>query len=97
MDVDPANLEVRNNEAASRYEADIEGQKAFAVYQKDGDEITFTHTEVPSALEGQGVGSRLAQVALDDAKEQGLSVVPACPFIAAYIEEHPEYQELVSS
>ena len=97
MGVDPANLEVRDNEAANRYEADIEGQKAFAAYQRDGDQITFVHTEVPSSLEGQGVGSRLAQVALDDAKVQGLSVVPACPFIASYIEEHQEYQELVAS
>lgn len=97
MDINPANLDVRDNEAANRYEADIEGQKAFAIYQKDGDQITFVHTEVPSALEGQGIGSRLAQVALDDAKEKGLSVVPACPFIASYIEDHPEYQSLVAS
>ena len=46
-------------------------------------------------FEGQGLGARLARFALDDARERGLRVVPLCPFIAAFVKRHPEYQDLV--
>jgi predicted GNAT family acetyltransferase len=53
-------------------------------------------TEVPEALEGQGIGSALARGALDDVRAQGLQVIPLCPFVAAFIRRHPEYLDLVS-
>jgi predicted GNAT family acetyltransferase len=55
----------------------------------------FTHSEVDPAYEGQGYGSRLAREALEDAKRQGLQVIPMCPFIAAYIRRHPELIDIV--
>ena len=57
--------------------------------------ISFTHTEVDPSCEGRGFGSRLAAAALDDARRQGLRVLPLCPFVAHYVETHPEYQDLV--
>jgi uncharacterized protein len=105
----PDDLDVRDVPAASRFEARLPpngagggpgagaagGAVAFAAYALHGREIVFTHTEVPAALEGHGVGSRLARAALDDARRRGLAVVPRCPFIAAYIRRHPEYRDLV--
>ncbi|MET1111313.1 MAG: GNAT family N-acetyltransferase [Allosphingosinicella sp.] len=88
--------EVRNNEAAHRYELEVEGQLALAAYRLRDGRITFTHTEVPTALEGRGVGSKLVKAALDDARAQGLKVVPACPFVKHYIDEHPEVQDLLA-
>jgi uncharacterized protein len=95
--------DVRDVAEASRYEArlppngDADGAAAiaFAAYLRHGREIVFTHTEVPPALEGRGVGSRLARAALDDARRHGLTVIPRCPFIAAFIRRHPEYRDLV--
>jgi predicted GNAT family acetyltransferase len=52
---------------------------------------------VNPAYEGRGFGSRLAEAALDDARRQALAVVPLCPFIAWYIEQHPEYRDLVAA
>ena len=57
--------------------------------------IIYTHTEVPDALEGRGIGSKLARTVLDYARAAHLAVVPSCPFIRAYIARHPEYQDLV--
>ena len=58
-------------------------------------EIYLTHTEVPSALEGKGVGSRLVRQALEDIERQQLRLVPLCPFVAGYVQKHPEWKRLV--
>ena len=49
------------------------------------------------AYEGRGFGSRLAEAALDDARRRGLAVVPLCPFIAWYIDKHPEHGDMVAA
>jgi predicted GNAT family acetyltransferase len=87
---------VRNNAAEGRYELTIDGQLAIAAYEQREGALVFTHTEVPEALEGQGVGSRLVRAALADARERGLKVVPLCHFVEAYIERHPEEQDLLA-
>jgi uncharacterized protein len=53
----------------------------------------FTHTEVPPADEGKGIGARLVRAALDDARQRGFKIVPACSFVAAFIRRHPEYND----
>ncbi|WP_458116621.1 GNAT family N-acetyltransferase [Arthrobacter sp. D2-10] len=88
---------VSNNSDAARYEVSLDGAPAgFAAYRLRDTRVIFTHTEVDSAFEGHGLGSTLARGALDDVRERGLRAVPLCPFIAAYIERHPEYQDLVA-
>ena len=89
------NLTAKNNATAQRFEAQVGDHLAVIQYQRQGNRITFIHTEVPHALEGQGVGSRLARFALEYAKAQQLEVVPLCPFVRGYIKRHPEYQALV--
>jgi len=95
MDASLDAITVRNNEDAQRYEAEVAGQVAFTQYQRAGDSIIFTHTEVPAALEGHGIAAKLARTALDDAAAHGLTVVPLCPYIASYIRRHQEYLPLV--
>ena len=58
-------------------------------------EVYLTHTEVPSALEGKGVGSSLVRLALEDIERQQLRLVPLCPFVAGYVQKHPEWKRLV--
>ena len=88
--------EVRNNEAAQQYELEVEGQLALAAYRLREGRITFTHTEVPDALEGRGIGSKLIEAALDDVRAKGLKVVPACAFVKHYMEKHPETADLLA-
>jgi predicted GNAT family acetyltransferase len=90
-------ITVEDNEAAQRYEVRLGDARALLQYERKGDRIVFLHTEVPAALEGRGIGSALARGALDDARARGLSVVPLCPFVRAYIQRHPEYLPLVDS
>ena len=91
-----ATIDVTDNPAEHRYEAHLDGALAgFAQYRDGPGRRIFTHTEVDPAFEGHGVGGALASAALDDVRRIGLTVVPQCPFIAAYIERHPEYADLV--
>jgi predicted GNAT family acetyltransferase len=89
-------LLVKHNPQASRFEVEKEGSLALLEYVQQGDRIIFTHTGVPSALEGQGIGSRLARAGLEYARTQGMKVVALCSFVAAYIQKHPEYQDLLA-
>jgi len=78
-----------------RFELQVDDSVAFIAYTKSGDRISFDHTEVPPELGGRGVGSRLAQGALELARTQALKVIPRCRFIAEYIQRHPEFAGLV--
>jgi uncharacterized protein len=81
---------------AARYEARIDDALVgFVEYRLLTGRITFIHTEVLPGSEGRGVGGRLARSVLDGARARGLRVRPLCPFIAAWIRRHPEYDDLV--
>jgi predicted GNAT family acetyltransferase len=87
--------EVRNNAAENRFELDAGGHLAVAYYRLSPGVVTFTHTEVPPALSGQGIGSKLARGALEQVRAMGLKVVAQCPFIGAYIGKHAAFQDLL--
>jgi predicted GNAT family acetyltransferase len=88
--------DVRDAPDRTRYEASVEGELAgFAEYRDVEGARVFVHTEVFDAFEGKGVGSSLARGALDDVRAHGRRLVALCPFIAAYIERHAEYADLV--
>jgi predicted GNAT family acetyltransferase/glutaredoxin len=88
--------EVVHTPEGSRYELWLGGRLVgLAAYRRRDGRIALTHTEVDEACEGRGFGSRLAAAALDDARRDGLEVLPLCPFIAYYIEQHPEYEQLL--
>jgi len=89
--------DVVDNKAHHRFELEVEGHLAQSFYKRDGNVITFIHTEVPPELGGKGVGSRLIQGALDQVRAAGLKVVPQCPFVKAWIGKHPEYRDLLQA
>ena len=89
-------MTVVENREKNRFEIDLGDAIAIADYIERNDSIIFTHTEVPTAYEGKGVGSALVRSALDRAREKGLRVYPLCPFFRSWIETHPEYQDLVA-
>ena len=88
--------EIINNEEKSRFEMPVEGQTAVIEYTRAGDTYSLNHTEVPSSLEGGGVGKKLAAQALDYIKSKGGKVEPRCSFINAYIKRHPEWNDIVA-
>lgn len=80
----------------NRFIATIDGEQAgFIVYRMRPGLIALIHTEVEERLEGHGVGGKLARFALDQARAEGLQVLPFCPFVNAWMKRHPEYTDLV--
>ena len=96
MDIAIDDLDVQHNRGARRFEIRYGYEIARLEYHLRGGTIIYTHTVVPLVLEGHGIAGRLAKEALDYARKGGLSVVPLCPYVADYIEKHPEYADLVA-
>ena len=78
-----------------RFELERDGHVASLQYTVAGHVLALLHTEIPDALRGSGIASTLAQTALDWARDHHLKVDVVCPFVAAFLETHPEYSELV--
>lgn len=87
---------VRENTENRRFEIELgDGTFAFADYNLVTGKIMFTHTEVPGAHEGKGIGTALIRAGLDAACDRGLKVIPICPFFAAYMQKHAEVHDLL--
>lgn len=74
----------------------MDGQTAFCSYSNDGNQIVFDHSYVPNAFRRKGVGAILVRAALDEVRRQHWKIVARCSFVAAIIEQNPEYADLVS-
>ena len=88
---------VVHNAANQRFEMDVDGQLSVLEYTFKNHRLFLTHTEVPQALESQGLGTELAHAALEYARQNELTVVAICPFVQEYVGSHPEYQSFVTT
>jgi uncharacterized protein len=89
---------VRDNRELQRYEAIVDGKLAGSIsYRERENELVLVHTQVEEGFEGQGVGGRLVAGALDDIRARGLRMRPFCAFVRAYLERHPEYDDLIAA
>jgi uncharacterized protein len=86
---------VIDNPARSRYELALDAGVAFVDYQQVGNLRVLTHSEVPPASRGRGIGAELVGGALQLAREQGMRVKPRCSYVVQFIERNPQYQDLL--
>ena len=95
-DIDNSRIEIRDDAEETAYLVLVDGSAVGrAEYTTFENRRVFTHTEVDDAYSGKGLANRLVRFALDDMRQRGISIVPLCPFFAAYIRRHPEYDDLV--
>jgi uncharacterized protein len=91
-------LRVTDKREQNRFEAILDGRVvAISTYRLQDDRIVFRHTETDEAVEGRGIGSRLVRDALDDVRSRNLRVTASCPFVSAWIQRHPDYQDLLAA
>ena len=88
--------QVQDNPDQSRFEIVVDGAVGgFAAYRVRDGLVIITHSEIDRSFRGQGLGGQLVEQTLDLLRERGARVVPACPFFARYVADHPEYDDLV--
>lgn len=91
------NITVALKNEKKRYEGAVDGQLAgFVTYEPEGDVLDLQHTEVDDEYAGQGVGTELVKQTLDLIRAVDKKVKPSCPFIAKFIDENPEYKDLLA-
>ncbi len=83
-------FKIDNNALASRFELAVDRGLAVLDYRIAGDTVFLLYVEVPLAEQGRGIAGKLSHAALEFARDNGLKVVPVCPFIATYMLRHPE-------
>ena len=86
---------VRDYPARNRFELEWMATSPFASYQLSGAELTIFRTEVPLRLRERGIGSRLVEEVLEEARRRGHKVAPMCSFVRSFVDRHPEYRDLV--
>jgi len=87
-------ITVRHNTAQQRFEAEVEGQLCVADYHLSDGVMVMSHTHVPTQVEGRGIAAEIVRTALDYAREQRLRVDPQCSYVRAYMQRHPDTQDL---
>lgn len=89
--------QVTHDAHESRYEIHVDGILAgFTQAFEEGDVVRFPHTEVFDQFEGQGLAAELVSGALDDVRVRGKKVVATCPYVARFVDRHPDYQDLLA-
>ena len=89
---------VTDNPAEHRFEITLGPTRlGHARYVDKGGRRIFVHTEIDPEHEGQGYASTLVRAALDDARAHETLIVPLCPYVADWIERHPDYADLVDT
>lgn len=91
-----SDLDIQLDRNAGRFEAVVEGHSCFLDFTLDGDVASMNHVNVPKAVGGRGIAGKLTRHALDWAGEQGLKVRARCPYVASWIERHPDYEKLLA-
>lgn len=88
-------MEIRHNAALTRFETGPAPEPAVCEYRREGTTWVLPHTYVPEPMRGGGVAGALVKAALDHIRTEGGTVVPACSYVAAYIQRHPAYTSLI--
>lgn len=90
--------EVQRIDEQSRYEliGDDGNVIGFADYRDDGTNLVFPHTVIDPAFRGRGNGDILVAGALDDVRSLGRKIVPTCWFVGEFIDQNPQYADLLA-
>ena len=95
-EADEALVSVRDDPRASRFELRVNGVLAGYVSYRDARSgRAFEHTVIATEYQGMGLASQLIRYALDEARATGRNVLPFCPFVRSFVQQHPAYVDLV--
>ena len=80
-----------------RFEITVDGEVAgFAEFLDRGDRRIFVHTEIGEEFGGQGLAGTVVGKGVDATREEGLTVVPVCPYVTKWLTRHSEHEDITS-
>jgi uncharacterized protein len=89
-------VDIHHQPALGRFLAEVDGHACVLEYTVSGGRMVIEHTRVPQAVGGRGIAGSLVRAALEWARATGLRVVPQCPYAAAYMQRHHEFDDLLA-
>jgi len=93
---DDAATAVQHDEVARSFRIVTDGAVSHADYVLEGERMVLTHTYVPPELRGRGLAEGVVRAALNEARRRGWRVVPACSYVAVFIERNREFRDLLA-
>jgi predicted GNAT family acetyltransferase len=88
---------IEHDRGARRFFMELPEGVAYLAYEPAGRAtIDLQHTIVPPEAQGRGIATALATAAFDYARTEGLQVIPSCPFVAAWLDDHPDDRDIVA-
>jgi len=86
--------QVSDNRELQRFELPVGDQVVFADYRRQPGRLVITHVEAPPNLRGAGHAGQLMLGLLEEARAEGVKVLPICGYARAWMQRHPEYRDL---
>ena len=87
---------IRDVPEAHRYEVSLHGERCgLAAYLDTGRQRVFYHAEVGERFSGRGLAGALVTAALNDTRAGGKRIVAVCPYVAAYVRRHHEFDDIL--
>lgn len=85
------------NDKNGYFHIDVDGkQEAKMTFVfADDDKIIIDHTEVNPGNEGKGFGKKMVTKAVEYARENGIKIIPLCPFAKSVFDKVNEFRDVL--
>lgn len=90
------NTTFKINEDGKQFELQTKEGMAVLEFYREAEKVYLTHTETPEDMRGKGYAAELVKQTLQSIKNNGLTAVPSCSYVAHYVNEHPEWRSVLS-
>ena len=91
-------MKIEHDTAASRFVIQLPSGSAFLAYRRESNTVLeFYSTYVPPPDRGRSIASQLVAAGMEYVRKEGLRVVPSCWYVAGWLDQHPEYSDLLAA
>ncbi|AOM78802.1 GNAT family N-acetyltransferase [Pedobacter steynii] len=95
MNEEYVDLPLVKNTEDKRFELKIGDYITFIDYKEHDKKIWLIHTEAPAELQGKGAATAVIEKTLAYIEENGYTLIPICPLVAAYLKRHPDWNRIL--
>ncbi|GGD61127.1 N-acetyltransferase [Erythrobacter arachoides] len=71
-------------------------RQAELTWRAKGEARVADHTYTPTEARGQGIAQKLVERMVADARDQGFTIVPQCPYVDALFRRHADWADVLA-